>query len=281
MVLTLIWRKTRNRMTGSFLGSKFKAALGAVVVLTLAGVSWVSAQQVGTPAPVTPPAATPAAMPASASAPAPVATAAAGKAVASAKSGNKTAAHTLDSLLWRDLSGPQQLALEPLALEWDKMEAIRKQKWLDIAKRFSTMKPDEQQRVHERMRDWVKLTPDQRRQVRENYTRTKKIGASEKSVQWEQYQQLPEEQKKKLAAEAAIKKQVANLPSTTQSKVKPVAPIKAGASAKAAAAHPPAPIQAPPSAAVVTAPLATPAPPTALPTTITPASAAVTPSNVK
>lgn len=135
----------------------------------------------------------------------------------------------LDKPLWNSLTRPQQVALEPLKVEWDRMEAVRKQKWLEIANRFSSMKPDEQARVHERMRDWVKMTPEERRVVRENYTRTKKIDPGQKSQQWEQYQQLPEEQKKQLAAEAAsarAKKQVANLPTTAQSKVKTVAPIK-------------------------------------------------------
>jgi ATPase subunit of ABC transporter with duplicated ATPase domains len=80
-----------------------------------------------------------------------------------------------------------------------------------------------------RLRDWVKMTPEERRVVRENYTRTKKIDPSQKSEQWEKYQQLPEEQKKQLAAEAAsarAKKQVANLPSQAQSNVKTVAPIQ-------------------------------------------------------
>ena len=54
------------------------------------------------------------------------------------------------------------------------MEPVRKQKWLDIANRFASMKPDEQQRMHERMRDWVKLTPEERRLARENYTRPRK-----------------------------------------------------------------------------------------------------------
>jgi hypothetical protein len=135
----------------------------------------------------------------------------------------------LDKPLWSTLSRPQQVALEPLAGEWDKMEGVRKQKWLEIANRFSSMKPDEQARVHERMRDWVKMTPEERRVVRENYTRTKKIDPSQKTQQWEQYQQLPEEQKKQLAAEAAsarAKKQVANLPTRAQSSVKTVAPIQ-------------------------------------------------------
>lgn len=126
--------------------------------------------------------------------------------------------------LWKDLTPPQQLALAPLLAEWDKMEAVRKQKWLEIANRFAGMKPEEQQRAHGRMREWLKLTPEERRLARENYTLSKKIDKSQKSAQWEQYQQLPEEEKRKLAAEAAIKKQVTNLPPKSQPK--PVAPIK-------------------------------------------------------
>jgi hypothetical protein len=134
----------------------------------------------------------------------------------------------LEKPLWKELSRPQQVALEPLAAEWDRMESTRKQKWIDIANRYSSMKPDEQQRVQERMRDWLKLTPEERRVVRQNYTMSKKIDKDQKASQWEQYQQLPEEEKRKLAAEAAQKKQqITNLPPTTQPKpvpaVKPVA----------------------------------------------------------
>jgi hypothetical protein len=123
----------------------------------------------------------------------------------------------LEKPLWKELSRPQQVALEPLAAEWDRMDSARKQKWIDIANRYSSMKPDEQQRVQERMRDWLKLTPEERRVVRQNYTMSKKIDKSQKASQWEQYQQLPEEEKRKLAAEAAIKKQqITNLPPKTQ-----------------------------------------------------------------
>ncbi|MGK5023939.1 DUF3106 domain-containing protein [Janthinobacterium sp. RB2R34] len=156
------------------------AALGACA---LAGASWVYANQDAAP-------------PAPAVAPAPVAKAAAP--AAPVKNAGK--------LQWANLSPAQQAALQPLAGEWNKLEAPRKQKWLDIANRFASMKPDEQARVHERMRDWIKLTPEQRRTVRENYARSKKIDPGQKSAQWEQYQQLPEEQKKKLAAEAVPKK---------------------------------------------------------------------------
>jgi hypothetical protein len=124
-----------------------------------------------------------------------------------------------DKPLWKELSAPQRVALDPLKLEWDRLDSARKAKWIDIANRYASMKPDEQQRVQERMRAWVKLTPEERRVARENYTLSKKIDKSQKASQWEQYQQLPEEQKRKLAADAAIKKQkqpVTALPPKTQ-----------------------------------------------------------------
>jgi hypothetical protein len=164
---------------------------GALIcaALAVAGIVWAQA-----------PAAVPAAVvkPAAAVAPAPVQT---------------------DKPLWKELSAPQRVALDPLKVEWDRLDSARKAKWIDIANRYSAMKPDEQQRVQERMRAWLKLTPEQRRVARENYTLSKKVDKSQKATQWEQYQQLPEEQKRKLAADAAVKKQkqpVTALPPKTQ-----------------------------------------------------------------
>lgn len=133
-------------------------------------------------------------------------------------------AASLTKPFWKELSRPQQIALEPLAAEWDQMEALRKQKWLEIANRYSSMKPDEQLRVQERMRSWIKMTPEERRLVRENYTLSQKLDKTQKSAKWEQYQQLPEEEKRKLAADAAVKKGVTNLPPKSQPKA--VAPVK-------------------------------------------------------
>lgn len=129
--------------------------------------------------------------------------------------------------LWNELTQAQQQALAPLASEWDQLEASRKNKWLAIGNKFATMTPDERQRVQERMRDWVKLTPEQRRMARESYARAKKLHPEQKSARWEQYQQLPEDQKKKLAANAPTKKPVTTLrPPASESKSKPIPPIK-------------------------------------------------------
>ena len=111
-----------------------------------------------------------------------------------------------DKPLWRSLTPAQQVALQPLAGEWDEMDGVRKQKWLQLANRFATLNPDEQQRVHDRMRAWVNLTPEQRELARETYTRTRKITPDQKNATWESYLQLPEDQKKKLAASASGRK---------------------------------------------------------------------------
>ena len=125
---------------------------------------------------------------------------------------------------WKDLAPVQQQALGPLQPEWDKLDSRHKAKWIEISKKFVSMKPDEQARIQARMRAWVTLTPDQRRVARESYVRTKKLNTDQKSAQWEQYKNLPEEQKRKLAAEAA-KNKVAS-PPPAQSKSKIVPPIK-------------------------------------------------------
>lgn len=131
-------------------------------------------------------------------------------------------------LLWVTLTPQQKLALAPLAPEWDKMDEIRKKKWLEITNKYASMKPDEQARVQERMQTWMKLTPEQRMQVRENFARTKQITPEQKSAQWQEYQQLSEEQKNQLINVANKKKSITNVPPESQRSIKPLTPIKKG-----------------------------------------------------
>ncbi|MFZ6730768.1 DUF3106 domain-containing protein [Undibacterium sp. Ji42W] len=135
---------------------------------------------------------------------------------------------TLSKPLWTELSAAQKQALAPLSPEWDKMSELGKKKWLGIADRYATMKPDEQARLQERMRDWVKLTPEQRMAARENYAKSTQLKPEHKSAQWQQYQQLSEQEKKRLADENQKKKSVTNLPSESVKNPKILAPIKVG-----------------------------------------------------
>ena len=147
--------------------------------------------------------------------------------------------------LWNELTPVQQHALAPLAGEWNKMTLNGKEKWLVIGNKFAAMTPAEQERMQERMRDWVKLTPVQRRSVRESYTRAKKLDADKKSAQWKEYQQLSDEQKKKLS-QAKLPKHVAALPAT-QSKAAPTIQLPQEAREQTLVPSPPT-IVAPPAA---------------------------------
>jgi hypothetical protein len=129
--------------------------------------------------------------------------------------------------LWHDLSPAQQQALSPLAVDWDNLDGQRKKKWIEMIKHYPSLNPDQQARMQERMRDWVTLTPDQRRVARESYARAEKLGPDQKSAKWQEYQQLSDEQKNRLAEEALAKKRVSNLPTPTQDKGKIIPPSKA------------------------------------------------------
>jgi hypothetical protein len=193
-----------------------------------------------------------------------------------------------DKPLWRSLTPAQQVALQPLQAEWDQMDGVRKQKWLQLANRFATLKPEEQQRVHERMRAWVKLTPEQRELARETYTRTRKIAPEQKNATWESYLQLPEDQKKKLAASATARKTPRVVPS--QANGKAGAPLGQGATSCPAgtvkntvSAAPPCVVVPPPAPPAPPAPVQPPAqlakPPTQEPEKQVPANWGITPNN--
>lgn len=114
---------------------------------------------------------------------------------------------------WAELSLEQKQILSPLSHEWDRMEAYRKKKWLDIAKRYPGMKPEEQARVQSQMKDWASLTPDQRMHARKQYKTLQKAPPQTKKAlkqKWQQYKELPDEEKKRLAEKARRK------PSSTQ-----------------------------------------------------------------
>jgi len=131
---------------------------------------------------------------------------------------------------WSDLNAAQQQALSPLEPTWEELGPVRKQKWISIGNRLAKMNPDEKARVQERMREWVNLTPAERKAVRENFARAQKKATppGQRAAEWEQYQQLPEEAKRALAEAAAAKKnQVVKTPSPTQAAVKTPAPVKA------------------------------------------------------
>jgi Protein of unknown function (DUF3106) len=103
---------------------------------------------------------------------------------------------------WQDLSRAQAEILKPLEREWPSIDAERKQKWLAIAAKYPAMAPAEQSRVQERMADWAKLSPMERGQARQQFQAAKRVAPQDRPAQWEAYQALPPEQRRKLSEQA-------------------------------------------------------------------------------
>jgi hypothetical protein len=107
---------------------------------------------------------------------------------------------------WAELTAAQQQVLAPLKADWDTLEPERRQKWLAIAKRYPRMKAEEQERVQRRMQAWARLTPEQRRQARENYknlAKTQRPAPKHDLRQaWAEYQALSPHERESLAPPA-------------------------------------------------------------------------------
>ncbi|KAG0190113.1 hypothetical protein DFQ28_002476 [Apophysomyces sp. BC1034] len=109
------------------------------------------------------------------------------------------AADALNPLSWGRLTAAQRNALAPLASEWDRFSDERKRRWMKIASRYPKVRAEEQERLHRRMAEWVRMTPEQRRVAREHYQLSKKLSAQAREQAWAAYQQLPDELKRKLS----------------------------------------------------------------------------------
>jgi hypothetical protein len=121
--------------------------------------------------------------------------------------------------LWNELTPAQQQALAPLAGTWETVSVTQKRKWIALSQNFPMMSGAEQAKLHSRMTDWVALSPQQRTQARLNFGQTQQLAPKDKKAQWEAYQALSPEEKRKLAAKAPK-------PPAAAAAVKPVAPDK-------------------------------------------------------
>ena len=126
-------------------------------------------------------------------------------------------------LSWARLTDAERVALAPFAAEWDTFSDERKRKWIKIASRYSKLTPEQQKGLHERMTQWVRLTPDQRRVARENYQVSKELSREAREKAWKAYQQLPPEQKERLAAtERKRRPTVVSAPPSGKSELKDI-----------------------------------------------------------
>lgn len=121
---------------------------------------------------------------------------------------------------WETLDTPQKLALYPLAERWALLSKVQKRRWLALAQTFHTLPESEQARLHERMTAWASLSIQQRNQARINFAATQRLRLDDKRSQWDAYQALSEEEKRRLAASAATK------PRGAATSIQPVPPKK-------------------------------------------------------
>ena len=134
---------------------------------------------------------------------------------------------TLPQPAWSQLTTQQKIILAPLANEWEGIENVRKKKWLGIADRYPSMKPDEQLRTQERMQEWARLTPAQRAKIRDSYKDFNQLPAEQKTVvkkKWEAYSNLPNEEKQRVREGGKSAKLLTPppvLPETTTSQTPP------------------------------------------------------------
>jgi hypothetical protein len=112
-------------------------------------------------------------------------------------------AQVLSNPAWSELSATERQALEPLRLQWDGIDAVRKQKWRDIATRYPSMSPEQQARTSSRMGEWAAMTPAQRNAARIQFEQVKQVPATERQARWDAYQSLPAEQRDALTKQAA------------------------------------------------------------------------------
>lgn len=121
---------------------------------------------------------------------------------------------------WEVLNTPQKLALYPLAERWALLSEVQKKRWLALAQTFPTLPEQEQEKLHDRMTEWASLSAQQRNQARLNYADSNRLARDNKLAQWQAYQALSDEEKRKLAARAAPK------PQGAATALKPVPPRK-------------------------------------------------------
>ncbi len=102
---------------------------------------------------------------------------------------------------WTQLSLQQKKVLAPLVNDWDKLEDISRKKWLGVAERYPSMKPNEQKRMQNRMREWADLSPAQRAKIRDSYKDFNQLPPEQKKVvkkKWEAYSNLSSEEQQRV-----------------------------------------------------------------------------------
>jgi hypothetical protein len=103
---------------------------------------------------------------------------------------------------WLSLTRVEQTALAPLEKHWNGLSEAQKRKWHAIAQTYSALAPQEQDKLHNRMVEWTALSAKDREAARLNFARTKSVAKSDRAANWEAYQALSLDERRKLAEDA-------------------------------------------------------------------------------
>lgn len=114
----------------------------------------------------------------------------------------KYASEKEEGLLWHQMTHQQRSDLAPLKVQWREMSQVSKEKWLALSKRMVNMKSADRERIQSRMSQWASLTPFERGQARLQFDWARRIAGDARIEQWRIYNQLSEEDRKRLAARA-------------------------------------------------------------------------------
>lgn len=107
---------------------------------------------------------------------------------------------------WAELTPAQRALLAPLETDWASLSDVQRSKWVNATPMLATLSEPELGRLHERMRDWSKLTPAERRDARIAYQFARQVDVERRQARWEAYQALPPEKRQELAEKAAARR---------------------------------------------------------------------------
>lgn len=121
---------------------------------------------------------------------------------------------------WSGLTPKQQALLAPLERDWADIADSQRSKWLSATPTLATMSGEEIKRVHDRMRDWARLSGSERVNARIYFQVTRQLTAEQRQARWEAYQALPAAERQALADKAVARREAQAKPVTTP---KPIA----------------------------------------------------------
>jgi Protein of unknown function (DUF3106) len=104
---------------------------------------------------------------------------------------------------WSSLTSAQQQRLQPLQKIWPQLTSNQKKKWIEIAQLMPKLPQADQEKISNRMQEWVSLSPQERTLARFNFLSSKQITPEERQKQWQAYQALSDAERANLRALSA------------------------------------------------------------------------------